>query len=82
KIDRSFVSQMKTKDGKGNDEIVGTIISMARGLSMSIVAEGVETAEQLKGLRDLGCLYAQGFYFSRPVPAEEIEVMMERKPVW
>jgi diguanylate cyclase (GGDEF)-like protein/PAS domain S-box-containing protein len=78
KIDRSFVSQMKSNEGSG--EIVGTIISMAKGLSMGVVAEGVETAQQLQGLYDLGCTYAQGFYISRPVEQSQIKDLMQRQP--
>ena len=50
--------------------IVEAVVSMAHSLRLSVVAEGVETDEQLVRLRDLGCELAQGFYFSRPIPAE------------
>ena len=70
KIDREFV------DGLGSDEndsaIVEAIIGMARGLSLDVVAEGVETEAQLARLRQLGCLRAQGYLFSRPQPADQI----------
>ncbi len=65
KIDRSFVSSMSR--GGENLEIVRTIVTLAHTLSMTIIAEGVETAEQAKTLRALGCEYAQGFYYSKPV---------------
>ncbi|HEX8069035.1 MAG TPA: EAL domain-containing protein [Pyrinomonadaceae bacterium] len=70
KIDRSFVSQMHKPE---NAEIVRTIITLARSLEMDVVAEGVETAAQLAQLRALGCDYAQGFLFARPlaVPAAD-----------
>ncbi|HYX40521.1 MAG TPA: EAL domain-containing protein, partial [Pyrinomonadaceae bacterium] len=68
KIDRSFISQMHSTE---NAEIVRTIITLARSLEMDVVAEGVETGEQLAQLRALGCDYAQGFYFSRPLPAAD-----------
>ena len=68
KIDRSFISQMHSTE---NAEIVHTIITLARSLEMDVVAEGVETGEQLAQLRALGCDYAQGFYFSRPLPAAD-----------
>ncbi|HEV3468035.1 MAG TPA: EAL domain-containing protein [Pyrinomonadaceae bacterium] len=61
KIDRSFVS------GDGENEIVRTIIMLARNMGMDIVAEGVETREQLAYLRELKCEYGQGFLFSRPL---------------
>jgi diguanylate cyclase (GGDEF)-like protein len=69
KVDSSFVSRIG--EDKENLEIVRTIITLAHNLRMDVIAEGVETAEQLSRLRDLGCEYGQGYYFSRPVPAEE-----------
>jgi diguanylate cyclase (GGDEF)-like protein/PAS domain S-box-containing protein len=67
KIDRSFVTQMT--DNSENAEIVRTIVTLARSLDMAVVAEGVETADQLRRLGDLGCDYGQGYLFSRPVGA-------------
>ena len=67
KIDRSFVTQMT--DNSENAEIVRTIVTLARSLDMAVVAEGVETADQLRQLGDLGCDYGQGYLFSRPVGA-------------
>jgi diguanylate cyclase (GGDEF)-like protein/PAS domain S-box-containing protein len=70
KIDREFV------DGLGTDEsdsaIVEAILGMARGLSLDVIAEGVETETQLGCLRELGCPRAQGYLFSRPQPADQI----------
>lgn len=65
KIDRSFISQMGI-EGQ-NPGIVRTIISLAETMRMDVVAEGVETALQAEILRDLGCRYAQGFFFARPL---------------
>ncbi|HEX8335785.1 MAG TPA: EAL domain-containing protein, partial [Pyrinomonadaceae bacterium] len=65
KIDRSFVTQMT--DNSENAEIVRTIVTLARSLDMDVVAEGVETADQLRRLGELGCDYGQGYLFSRPV---------------
>jgi diguanylate cyclase (GGDEF)-like protein len=73
KIDRSFVTQMT--DNSENAEIVRTIVTLARSLDMAVVAEGVETSDQLRQLGDLGCDYGQGYLFSRPVgagPAAEL----------
>jgi EAL domain-containing protein (putative c-di-GMP-specific phosphodiesterase class I) len=67
KIDRSFVTQMT--DNSENAEIVRTIVTLARSLDMAVVAEGVETADQLRQLGELGCDYCQGYLFSRPVGA-------------
>lgn len=65
KIDRSFVIQMM--NNKENIEIVRTIIMLAHNLGMDVVAEGVETKEQLRLLRDLKCELGQGYFFSRPL---------------
>ena len=65
KIDRSFVDRMG--DGESDLEIVKTIVRLANNLGLSIIAEGVETEEQLKQLIDLGCDEAQGYLLSRPV---------------
>ncbi|HEX7315165.1 MAG TPA: EAL domain-containing protein [Pyrinomonadaceae bacterium] len=65
KVDRSFIGRMG--EGDENGEIVRTIITLARNLDMRVVAEGVETARQRDLLRGLGCEYAQGYYFSRPL---------------
>ena len=80
KIDRSFVSQMQP--GARDHEIVGTIVSMARGLKMNVVAEGVETAAQLQNLREMRCGFAQGFWMSRPLPGEQLEALLGRELSW
>ena len=75
KIDRSFVITM-TND-TNNAAIVNAIISLARGLNMKVVAEGVDSEEQLTFLRAFRCDTIQGFYFSRPVPASEVLSLVE-----
>jgi diguanylate cyclase (GGDEF)-like protein len=68
KIDRSFVSRMGVNNE--NSEIVKTIMTMAHNLGMSVIAEGIETAEQLTQLRALQCEYGQGYFFSKPLKPE------------
>ncbi len=71
KIDRSFVDRIGKN--KKSDAIVKTILMLGTNLGMEVVAEGIETIEQLEFLQDLDCRYGQGFYFSRPVDAAEAE---------
>lgn len=74
KIDQSFVRELHNNS---NDQtIVKTIISMARNLNLNVVAEGVETREQLVFLQQYLCHEGQGYFFSKPLPAEEISKMM------
>jgi EAL domain-containing protein (putative c-di-GMP-specific phosphodiesterase class I) len=74
KIDRSFVSKLGSSSN--SVELVRAVIVMARDLGMETVAEGVETAEQLNSLKELGCNYGQGYLFSRPVNQQEIEKLL------
>ena len=76
KIDRSFVIGL-AKD-ETDASIVRAIIALAHSLEFRVVAEGVETEEQLAALRRLGCDVFQGYFFSRPLPAEEFEKLALR----
>lgn len=78
KIDRSFVNDLETDPDDW--AIASTIVSMGRSLRMTVLAEGVEKAEQLALLRKMGCDMAQGFLFSRPVSAEGMADMLRRQP--
>jgi EAL domain-containing protein (putative c-di-GMP-specific phosphodiesterase class I) len=71
KIDQTFIAGLG-KDA-GDEAIVSGTISLAHALGLKVIAEGVETEEQLARLQDLGCDLAQGYYFSEPVPGETIE---------
>jgi EAL domain-containing protein (putative c-di-GMP-specific phosphodiesterase class I) len=75
KIDRSFVNRIEEKDE--NVEIVRTIATLARNLGMEVVAEGVESSEQLACLRALNCEYAQGYHFSRPLKVDDASAFIE-----
>ncbi len=79
KIDRSFVSRIREPD---DHAIVQTITSLAGNLSLSVVAEGVETADQLARLRELGCGRAQGYLFARPLPPDELASLVRSDARW
>ena len=74
KIDRSFVADVNADPDDA--AIVASIISLAHNLRLKVIAEGVETGEQLAYLRQLGCDQMQGYYFSRPVGFDGIELLM------
>jgi diguanylate cyclase (GGDEF)-like protein len=74
KVDRSFVDGLGTE--QRDSAIVKAVIAMAQALSLVVIAEGVETWDQLDELHRLGCDRAQGYYFSRPVAAPEIAAML------
>lgn len=80
KIDRSFISRIGS--GGENTEIVKTIISLAHGLGLDVVAEGVESEHQSSHLRELGCQYGQGYLFSRPLGAEAAGQLLLSQPCW
>jgi EAL domain-containing protein (putative c-di-GMP-specific phosphodiesterase class I) len=69
KIDRAFIKD--TPGSSGDVAIAKTIIAMAQALGMSTVAEGVETAEQMELMKELGCGQIQGYYYSKPLAAED-----------
>lgn len=71
KIDQTFVQDI-AKDSNDRD-IVTTIITMGHNLKMKVIAEGVETEDQLQFLRDHGCNEVQGYLFSRPLTPEDFE---------
>lgn len=77
KIDRSFVWDMESLDK--NSEIIQTILTLAASLGMEVVAEGIETIEQLTMLRNLNCKFGQGFYFSRAVDSGQAEQMLKAR---
>jgi EAL domain-containing protein (putative c-di-GMP-specific phosphodiesterase class I) len=71
KIDRSFIRDMMS--GNKGEKIVETIISIAHALNLKVIAEGVETEEQVHFLTSLNCDEIQGFYYSKPLSAKDFE---------
>lgn len=78
KIDKSFVAGLP--DATRQRQIVATILAMGQGLGLTVVAEGIETPEQLQVLREHGCTYGQGYLIGRPMPASRIETWLDRPP--
>ncbi len=76
KIDKSFIDDYESRSGA---LFLETIVNMGRNLQMDVLCEGVEQAEQLAFLRQLGCEFYQGYYCSKPVPVEEFEVLLEQE---
>ncbi|MBR3395224.1 MAG: EAL domain-containing protein, partial [Firmicutes bacterium] len=72
KLDMNFIRNMHRKESK-NNRIIELMIDIARYLEVPVVAEGVETQDQIDLLRSMGCHIVQGYYFSKPVSAEEFE---------
>ena len=77
KMDRGFIRRIGEEEKDAH--LVALILGIARSLKIPVVAEGVETGDQLKLLKELGCPLVQGFYFSKPLPAEEFEEKVIRK---
>lgn len=80
KIDRSFVSRME--NGRRDKDIVESIILLAQKQNIEVIAEGIETKEQFKLVKELHCTAAQGYYFSRPLSANEATLLLEKNKVW
>ena len=75
KLDMMFIRTAFSENG--NPRMLSITMDIARLLSVPMIAEGVETEEQLKTLRAMGCDVVQGYYFSRPVPPEEFESFLQ-----
>ena len=76
KADKSFVQDMQ--EGNNEHTLVGAIIAMGHSLGLDIVAEGVELKSHVTALQHMGCQYVQGYYYSRPLPAEEFSAAVTR----
>jgi EAL domain-containing protein (putative c-di-GMP-specific phosphodiesterase class I) len=78
KIDRSFIQRLGIN--QGSTEIVRTIITLAHSFGMQVVAEGVETSQQLEILRSLDCEYVQGYFCYQPLPIDQLENLFKTHP--
>jgi len=76
KIDRSFVKDVTEQQNAAS--LLSSMIAMGQSLGMHVIAEGIETLEQMDLLKNLRCNYGQGYYFSKPVPANEFFNLMEK----
>ncbi|MDO4563011.1 MAG: EAL domain-containing protein [Clostridia bacterium] len=79
KLDIKFISSCKNNSRAGR--ILSSVVRMANWIDLSVIAEGVETKEQADYLKSLGCVHMQGYYFSRPVPADEFEKLLTSSAV-
>jgi diguanylate cyclase (GGDEF)-like protein len=80
KIDRSFIRELRANTVDAG--IVKTIVDLGHQLNLNVVAEGVETVEQLEFLRSINCDTVQGFLFSRPLPAVDLEMAIANRSYW
>jgi diguanylate cyclase (GGDEF)-like protein len=78
KIDRSFVANLTSE--KRDEAIVSAVLGMADAFAMDVVAEGIETPEQVAWLAKLGCRFGQGYYFAKPMPVDEIVMEASARP--
>ena len=76
KIDMKFMSDTEIP-GRG-ETILASVVNMAKVLEMPVIAEGVEKESQVRFLKNIGCEYVQGYYYAKPMPAEEYEKMLFR----
>ncbi len=79
KLDRSFIARLRDRR-ETSGAIVSGVVTMAEALGITVVAEGVEEASQAEQLRALGCGFAQGFFFARPMPAGDLECLLRARP--
>ena len=73
KLDKSFVDDYS---GKKGEKIISSVTQLAKSMEIEVTAEGVETEEQYKFMRDLGCDMIQGYYFAKPMPVEEFDKLI------
>jgi diguanylate cyclase (GGDEF)-like protein/PAS domain S-box-containing protein len=79
KIDRSFVMQADDDQSKKNKRLINSMVSIAEDLGLQTIAEGIETQQEYETVKSLGCQFGQGYYFARPLPLEEIMVLLAKQ---
>lgn len=77
KIDRSFVNDLPHSDF--DKAVIKSMLIVAKSVGMQVIAEGVETIEQLNSLRDLGCNQGQGYWYAKPLPLEQLKAVLKKK---
>jgi EAL domain-containing protein (putative c-di-GMP-specific phosphodiesterase class I) len=80
KVDQAFIRDMSSS--RESEQIVRTVLLLAQALSMSTIAEGIEDSTQAEVLRALRCESGQGYFFSRPLPAEQATALLNQTPAW
>lgn len=80
KVDKSFVQRLNSSSE--NIGLIPVIVSLAKTMNMAVIAEGIETLEQLTQLRELNCGFGQGYLFSKPLPAEQLVDLISSTPQW
>ncbi|MBT3220362.1 MAG: EAL domain-containing protein, partial [Proteobacteria bacterium] len=80
KIDRSFISDSAVQ--KRNEAVIRSIIALGRALARNVIVVGIENTEQARTLREMGCQYAQGYLFSRPVDEKSASLLLAKPPHW
>ncbi len=78
KIDRSFVSEIESSTSAQN--LIKGIVALAKSLNLTVISEGIETLNQMKFLRSIDCQHIQGYYYSRPLPADAIKDFLDNPP--
>ena len=78
KVDRSFTAGLGTNES--DSAVVDAVLSLTRSLGLTAIAEGIETEDQARLLRECGCPIGQGFHFARPQAAEDLEQMFADNP--
>jgi EAL domain-containing protein (putative c-di-GMP-specific phosphodiesterase class I) len=78
KVDKSFVDDVGESEDSG--ALAEAIVQLGNTLNLQTVGEGIEQVRQVEGLRSLGCQFGQGFYFAKPLRAEQIDELLSRLP--